>query len=370
MDGNRSFPYTVDSAVLFVNAIKESPNRYIGNVDCTLDKLPLSDNLVLPFTKNEKEYGNSYICSPYTALVPYCKEELKKVDSYFLQVFISVLLVLVDGLLKLGRVNKVMQVNNWLLSTNLFPDTFSESDISQSINSSSSLQSEYLIMYRSLNDHSNSFLIGAFGRCGFDMLPTRQVYIFDKSLNDYSKHHNYKIDRKLLRETNYKFVSDVDILEEDYPRIVQLYNMLYIDKYSIHNPKFTVNFIALIMRHPNFKLEAFRNEDGVLDAVGGRFEMDGIVTLPIVGYDTTKPKELGLYRIVMISTLLYAESNGLVFNASSGASEFKRLRGAVPFIEYAAIYYQDLPLYRRVLWKWLCTVLKKFFIPIMRRFKL
>jgi hypothetical protein len=366
----KGFQYSPSSIEVYTSAIQNNSKCYIDNVDTTFSNLELSEKLKIPITINDKEYSNSYVSSPYTALIPYCKEELQKVDSRILKSLISLLIFSFDAVLRGAKINQVVQLNNWMLSTNLFPKSLTKDDILKSKELMLELKPEHLLMYRSLNHHNNLELIDSFERSGFSMLPTRQVYIFDKSVNDYSKSHNYKIDKKLIEKTNYRYVYGDAITKDDYPRIVELYNMLYIKKYSNHNPKFTTKYIELIAKHPNFELGGFRNEDGILDAVGGRFEMDGIVTLPIVGYDTSKSQKLGLYRLVMISTLIYAESNDLVFNASSGASGFKRLRGAVPFIEFAAINYSHLPFYRRALWKLLTVILDRVFIPIMKRYEL
>ncbi len=358
------------ASIDYVDSIKQKSTDYITNVKAQLLTLTTSKPITLPVTINEDGYGNSYVCSPYTAFIPYCREECKKLNSYTLQALIKILILILDPILKVLKINRVYQANNWLLSTNLFPRQFNKNDILINKRGAIKKHPKHLIMYRSLNYHTNPSLIKAFLSLNFHLLPSRQVYIFDKSVNDYTQHHNYKLDKKLLAETTYKLVSQDQIMPSDLPRIAELYHLLYIDKYSKHNPMFTEKYFQLILSHPNFKLEAFRNSKGIIDAVGGRFEMDGIVTLPIVGYDTSKPQKLGLYRLVMISTLLYAEKNNLIFNASSGAANFKSLRGAKPFIEYSVIFFEHLSFPRRMLWLFLTRSLKRAFIPIMQKYKL
>jgi len=146
--------------------------------------------------------------------------------------------------------------------------------------------------------------------------------------------------------------------------------MLYIDKYSEHNPQFTEKYIATIIDHPNFYLEGFRNRNGVLDAVGGRFTLGSTTTLPIVGYDVSLPKRSCLYRLVLISTLLYAQRNNMTVNARSGASQLKLLRGAVAYSEYSAVYVKHLPNSRQRVWKGLAFVLDRLFVPLMKKYQL
>jgi len=367
---NENTVYSKKAVSDYVLSVSNPSLKYFKNVLTDIDELCLSNKMTLPITINNTEYENSYVCSPYTALVPYCKEELSKVDSLLIQRLVSSLLSIFDLIFKKLKINKVFQMNNWMLSTNLYPISLNESEINQSKINVTKKYSKHLLMYRSLNYHTNEKLIDDFLKSGFSLIPSRQVYIFDKKIKDYSKTHNYQIDKKLLSKTNYTYAPQNEILISDIPRIVELYNLLYIDKYSEHNPKFTESFITSIINHPYFYLEGFRGSDGVLDAIGGRFEMDGIVTLPIVGYDTSKPQKIGLYRLVMISSLLYAEDNNLVFNASSGAPSFKSLRGATPHIEYSAIYFDHLTVFRKGIWITLKFLLQYTFIPIMKRYKL
>ncbi len=353
----------------YLAGFKSSPSIMISNVKTEVGCCQI-DDVVLPYTSNETEYDNSYVCSPYTALIPYCLEELEKLDNRWLRIGIGKLILIFDGILKKNNINRVVHVNNWLLSTNLYPLKKKDLKIDQLIEGITSSYNKHIVIFRSLNEFLNQALISEFKSAGCMLVPTRQVYIYDKSINDYSKTHNYKIDKKLLEKTEYKYVKQSDINESDYARIVDLYNMLYVSKYSKHNPQFTIAYIALIIKHPFFYIEGFRNDHGVLDAVGGRFTIDNTTTLPIVGYDTSKPQKLGLYRLVLISTLLYAEQHKLCFNASSGAAGFKKLRGAIPHIEYSAIYVKHLTAHSQFIWKVLDFIMRKLFVPIMKKYHL
>jgi len=355
-----------DYASIFFN----NSSEIILNVDSKVESLPISDDIELPMTINYSEYENSYVCSPYTALIPYCIEELEKLDNKYFKYLLNKLIPLFDSILKSAKINQVVHVNNWLLSTNLYPRRHEIPSIPELTDSLISKYSDHAIIFRSLNEVTNQKLIHKFKDSDYILASTRQVYIFDKALSDYSERHNYKIDKKLLETTAYQKVTESEIIPSDYTRIIELYNMLYINKYSQHNPKFTIKYLERIIEHPNFELEGFRGGDGVLDAVGGRFTIDGVTTLPIVGYDTTKSQKLGLYRLVLISSILYAEEYDYIFNASSGASGYKTLRGAQPYIEYSAIYIKHLPLRTRIVWRLLNLILDYVFVPIMKKYKL
>jgi hypothetical protein len=269
----------------------------------------------------------------------------------------------------LARINKVVSLNNWLLSTNLYQDWDGKS-IQDMTAFLVKKFPEHIIMSRSLNEQANPELLKQYKQNGYDFVPSRQVYLFDKKNGDYSKKNNTKWDFKLLEDTEYSIVSHDDIIPEDYPRITELYNKLYLEKYSYHNPQFTAECIRLWHKHKLIIMQGLRNSDGTLDGIAGCFERGGITTAPLVGYDTSLPQSLGLYRMLIALVIKRAHTHNMVLNASSGASEFKRLRGAVPEIEYSVIYTKHLSLYRRGVWKILTWILINIGIPLMKKYKL
>lgn len=228
----------------------------------------------------------------------------------------------------------------------------------------------HAVVFRSLNEYSNSDLIGQLTRHGFMLIPSRQVYILEKDPQQAIKHHNTRMDFKLLNTTPYVKCTDKSIIAEHLHRIVELYTQLYIEKYSEHNPQFTVEFMRYALESDLFDLEIFIDPEGRVDAVGGRFIVDGTVTLPIVGYDRARPRSYGLYRLILASTQKYALDRGLTFNVSSGAAEFKRYRGAKAYIEYSAVYVNHLSRSRRYLWLLLQKLLFRFFVPLMQKYEL
>lgn len=118
------FPLSEDGQYakkFLVPCIKNSASFYIDNVQTDLKILSI-DNLVLPITINNKEYNNSYVVSPYTHYVTYSKEELKELKNPLLEVILKSILSILGIFLRTTKINKVVQVNNWLLSTNLYVD--------------------------------------------------------------------------------------------------------------------------------------------------------------------------------------------------------------------------------------------------------
>lgn len=326
-------------------------------------------NLLFPLTINDEEYDNSYICSPYTACVSYAQEEMGKLGVKPLEAILYLLSASVGILLKKAQINKVASVNNWMLSTNLYP-AWNGYDVAEIRDALIQAYPDHALMFRSLNRHSNDELIQAFIRDGFIIVPSRQVYIFDGRLSSYMQKHNSRIDAAVLQKTKYKVVPHEDITEADYPRIVELYNMLYLEKYSLHNPQFTVPCIADWHKGRLLEMTGLRNPEGTLDGIVGCFERNSITTAPLVGYDTSGPKNAALYRMLMALVMRRAHDKGMTLNLSSGASGFKILRGGVPFTEYSAVYIRHLSLGRRCVWHLTNFLLTFIGVPLMKAFKL
>lgn len=110
--------------------------------------------------------------------------------------------------------------------------------------------------------------------------------------------------------------------------------------------------------------------DGRIDGEVGWFTSSAVISAPIVGYDTALPQRTGLYRQLTRLCLQEAVERRQVLNFSSGAAEFKRLRGGQPQIEYSLIYIAHLSWGRRLVWTALRRLLHDIGVSMMKRLKL
>ena len=348
--------------------IKEGAKKYIANVETQMAILQVNDAL-FPVTINNEEYESSYVCSPYNACVSYPKVEMSKIENKFLEFILRNLVNLFGAILKSANVNKVVSINNWLLSTNLYRD-WDGKDIDSITDFFIKRYPDHAIMSRSLNYRANSKLLEEYKKSGYYLLPSRQVYLFDRKKKDYCNKNNTKWDLKRLKTTEYRIVEHHEISAEDYPRIADLYNKLYLEKYSYHNPQFTIEIISLWHKQQLIIMQGLRNDKGVLDGVVGYFELNGITTAPLVGYDTCLVQSLGLYRMLIALVMKRAYTHDIFLNLSSGASKFKRLRGGLPEIEYSVLCTKHLSLYRRGVWRAFTWILVSVAVPLMRKYQL
>lgn len=357
------------SIAQYIAPFAKNTTALISNIESKTGLLNCNDDYFLPFTVNNTEFNNSYTCSPYTAYIPYGIQEANNLDNQLIRWVCQNTLPFLEQYLIRQKINKNIHINNWLLSTNLYPRDIETINISDLIESTVSVYPDHAIILRSLNQYTNANLMQVLLSHNFLLVPSRQIYIQDLSLSNYAQKRDVKNDVKLLKNTTYEYVQENELASETH-RIIDLYNQLYLRKYSIHNPHFTVEFVKNALKNPLFTFEGFRNEQGVLDGVSCRFELDDIMTVPIIGYEMQRPLSDGLYRLLVISRMIHAQSNGLIINASSGAPGFKRLRGAVPFIEYSAIYCKHLSQGRQRMWHVLQKILTSLVVPMMKKLKL
>ncbi|GAA4095839.1 hypothetical protein GCM10022248_78480 [Nonomuraea soli] len=320
--------------------------EFIHNVRTDVRTLLVDGETILPVTVNDGEYGNAWVCSPYTHYVTYAGEELYLVGSAVLRALLRGALGVLGWLCRFSRVNRVVLVNNWLLSTNLYP-RMREGQVEAAIERLRQEFPDHAIVFCSVNEPIP----------GCVNVPGRQIYLIEPGKTASRARKRWRRELRMIERDGYEVV-----VPDDPKRVVELYDKLYLDKYSRNNPQFSERFVAELP----FTYRALA-KNGRVEAVLGYYERDGVITTPVFGYDTDRPREEGLYR--MLSALLYeiAEERGLKVNDSAGAGHFKRLRGAEPQIEYRAAYVEHLPWRRRVAWVVLEAVLGRFVVPMMRR---
>lgn len=348
--------------------MREGAEPFIANVQTTL-QIAVIDDLILPLTINEGEYDNAYVVSPYTHYVAYAKQELMLLKSPLLEKGLSVLLDALGYGMKKSHFNRVVHINNWLLSTNLFPRLNGEQLLAV-LEAVKGRFPNHAIVIRSLSASLHEELMDSLRTGGCKLVPSRQIYLYranDPGFGNAKARWLLKRDYELIAKHGYDFVSAAEMTEDDIPRIAELYKLLYLDKYSLHNPQFSKAYIALAKEAGILKLYGLR-KNGRLDAVMGYFCRNG--TTPLFGYDTTLPQSVGLYRMLSACLIRQSRENGHLLHESAGAAQFKRNRGAIPDFEYSAVYDRHLPLGRRWVWSLLEGLLNKAGVPLMRKLKL
>lgn len=345
--------------------------RNVATELCVLDtgthQFPVSVN------SGHEPAGNSYVVSPHTAYSSYAEDELRRLGMPVLTWPLRGLVRATSAWLCSAEVDRLVQINNWLLSTNLYPPDWQGEDLADITHFFTHRYPDHGIGFRSLNAFSNAGLMQKLQALGYLSIPSRQVYLFDGRAGAnarFLQHHNTRLDARLLRNTPYRSVPGAALSDTDYARLEQLYNLLYLQKYCPLNPQYSATWLRCGQRDGWLELNALRGPDGRIDGVVGWFQGPGLLSAPIVGYDTQLPPRLGLYRLLTHLCLQRAAEQRVVLNFSSGAAHFKRLRGGQPEIEYSMVYVRHLSNSRQRVWRMLAKLLHGIGVPLMKKLKL
>jgi hypothetical protein len=362
------WPHTLDGqyAQNFLTPfIEKGVSQYIENVQTDLRVL-VCDGLVLPITVNNAEYENSYVCSPHSYFISYAKDSLGFLSQAWLRYSMSALLVGLGKFLRKFHINKVVTVNNWLFSTNLYPQ-LQPYQIKQIVQFLKQSFPDHALVFRSVDPYTSPICYETLQPMGFEYIATRQIYFLESQTSTFFESRLFKSDMKLLKNSGYEIIGNEQLTEAEIPRLLELYRCVYIDKYSDLNPQFNKNFLQLVMKKKLMHFKAIK-KDGRIDGVVGYVQRDGKMYCPFFGYDCHMPKEVALYRLLSTVLMLEAFERRLFFHQSSGASMFKTIRKAQSCIEYTAVFYKHLKKRRQLPWLMLKSLYNSVGAVYMKRY--
>jgi len=351
--------------------VREGPRPFVANVEAEVRALAVA-GAVLPLTIVDAPPArpNAYVCSPTTHYVDYARREveLELAGQPALRALLPPLIESLRPLMRWSDAERVVYVNNWLLSTNLYPE-LGGGALRAIRDGLLAAFPGHAIVFRSLNPGLNGALIARLERLGFQRVFSRQVYLLDPRDGAFRRRNNYGNDRRLRRRSPYRWLPAAALSPASAGRLRELYDDLYLHKYSVHNPQLTAHFVERALAEGWLSIGALAL-GGQIDGVLGTIEQHGVLTAPLVGYDRSRDDAAGLYRLLMLELLEQAAARGRVLHLSSGAAGFKRLRGAEPQIEYSLVFHRHLPPGRRLPWRLLGWLSVRAIIPLMQRYGL
>ncbi len=354
----------------FCQIIRTQPvSGLIRNVKTKVRALKIAKNLYFPVTINDTEWENSYVCSPYTAYVQYASDEVsRKIASKWVQWPLHGLIRLLSGWLKSAQINRTIHVNNFLLSTNPYPE-WSGNQIKAITDFLIQEYPTHALVFRSLNVQQHSHLLNQFKENRYFLLGSRQVYMYNEPFERWIRHNNNKQDRRLIKNKRLTYV-DHEAMRDHLPEAVRLYDLLYLKKYSRHNPQFTLAYFQEMHATQAIHFQGYTDDSTQLKAFAGLFVLDNTITSPLVGYDTAAPAKDALYIHAIQLIFRYKHQTGKLLNLSSGASGFKRLRGGVPSIEYSAVYTRHLKPSRQRIFRLIQFLTNRIGVPLLEKYEL
>ena len=270
--------------------LARGPEAYIANAHTALWVLR-AGALALPVSAAEFHPDNSYVCSPYAHYVSYALQEFRELKNPPAEAALRLLFRALGVYLRRSALDRVVYVNNWLLSTNLYPAGAAE----QAAGVIEGLAAEFpdrAVVFRSVDERGNPELLAALRAAGCRLVFSRSVYYQDVASAYVQRKRQFREDLKSFQRTPYQVIDSAALKPGDAARVLELYNGLYLNKYSRFNPIFTLDFIQLALAERLLHVKALAR-DGRIDAVLGYVARRGLITAPLFGYDTSLPKEAG-----------------------------------------------------------------------------
>lgn len=165
-------------------------------------------------------------------------------------------------------------------------------------------------------------------------LPARVIYRFDAREGQTPDASHFKRDLGLLRKAGLTLLEDGDFDTGRVDEALALYARVYRDRHSMRNPDYRAGFIALARARGWLRLLGLADpHTGRLLAFAGEHTAGEVLSVPMLGHDTTADAKAGLYRQLVAALIRRAAERRQRFDFSSGAGDFKRKRGFVPVLE-------------------------------------
>jgi hypothetical protein len=332
---------TLSGDAHWLNAGRQNgPAQWLDNACGSIFTVPLGATDA-PLTVCQDNAQTSYVASLPSGWARYAAVEAARRLPAWLAPLSNLAQAPLHAMLRSAGLHRAALLDNWLVSTNLHPQC-ARADWQTALDAAIALTPDRPVAIRSICDAVSPGLPAQLQTEGWMLIPARQVYLCDPSVPALWKHNHVRKDRRLLDAPDIERVEPEAVNADDLPDLRCAFQQVFIGKHSHLNPDFSTNFLALCREKRFLDLYALRFE-GRAVGVLGVMQRHGWVTTPLIGYDTKLPQELGLYRRLMALLLSQARERGARLHYSSGAGQFKRMRGGEPALEYTAIYTRHLP---------------------------
>ena len=336
------------AASYIAELVARGPMFFVDGADVEIHGLSV-DRDVLPLVVNRKSNRSAAAWSPYRHYYSSTLEEFGRHRSGIARGLARALLSPAGAALRLLSFDKAVFVNHWLVNSN--PGVqLSSTQIGELRKQLQSHYPDFAIVVPSVNPAIDASVCTALRENGFRFVRRRCVYVLNCNTKDYLLHGNTRADLRLLRRSAYEMIDAPDVLNAHADRMRDLYQSLYLRKYSRWNPRLSAEFFRLTLRTNALRYQALVR-DGRVDAFVGFFLQEKLMTAAVMGYDQTIGREAGLYRAALALLIAEAGRRGVLLNLGGGVGQFKMLRGAVPVEEFDAVCDEHLPFSRRLPWR-------------------
>jgi hypothetical protein len=339
------FPQVPLSEKAPLSFISSQVSTYVENVETFLGFVSLGDTY-LPCTVNEKEFDSSYVVSNFY-VIHHVRSLLKERKRRFVY---NPFLSFGGHFLKLIGINQYVNVNNWLMTNSVYPIE-TQSNWNHLIQSLITKFPKHYLMFRNLNEKTGKETLVCLKNLGCSVVFSRNVYLFDPNEKMPSKaRYHYRRDQRLLDSGCYSIKGELELSQEDFSCVLQLYLELYVKKFTSYSPIYTLEFLKGAVKTGMLKLRVLLFKNEVVGVIGYHHNHREMV-LPFFGYALHHEHNRDIYRLLIHLAIVEAQKLGVVLNDGTGGDQAKKNRGMQIYKEYAALYTSHLSFFRRFFWR-------------------
>lgn len=347
--------------------VKNGIRHYVDNIQAEILLLNIEKFVFPVILPLDNCNMNSYVCSPYKHYIIMGKQHLNLIPNPTAVALIKPLMYLMEQMGKIGKMDSVVYVNNWLFSTDLYPEGLTEAHFQAIVDLLKKRFPLRAIVFRSLNEITSGEIMSALKKVGFQHIASRTVYISDVKNDEIFQTRIFKSDLRLLKNTPYTILDKKDLSIGDCDELLRLKNLLYLHQHSSFQPVMNKQYLELLFKQNLMHFKALKLE-GAIKGIVGYYQLDHVMYCPYIGFDKTEPDHSVIYRLLNTVLLLEAKKNARFFNQSAGASFYKSVRRAQGTPEFMAVYSQHLPIKQKMGWCTLKYLMNKIGINYLKRF--
>ena len=300
-------------------------SRWIANASADLLWMDVAS---IPVTRAfvAREKNATYITAPRSGWIDYVAAEING------QPLASLALNMAGRMLSLLGIDKTLFVGNFPVSTSNW-DTVQQRQMPGICAQLALAHPDYFVGVRNILPHRHADLIAALADAGFHAYPARVIYEFDFRQEDGKKFSHLQRDLNSFNKSKIKTVVSSHLSAAEAARIHILYTKIYLEKHSLLNAQYTVEFFADLLQAGVMQCLMLKSEQGDIISFALLCEQAGTLFVPALGYDESFEK-IGSYRMLFAAIHTHAKERRILLNYSSGAGDFKRKRGGIPYLEY------------------------------------
>ena len=193
--------------------LKNGAQPYIRNIHQTEMLVALAGGCIFPLTLTRYHPHNAYTVSPYNHYISYGgSEEVHRLKNPPIEKVIQLLLLPIAAYFQASRFDQVVYVNNWLLSTNLYP-RLDEPAVAALAEHLPHLFPDRAIVFRSVDPYRNPLLFNSLQSRGFKMVLSRQVWYMDPqhALHTRQVKEDQRVLRRIKRPLGAQHIQEVGL---------------------------------------------------------------------------------------------------------------------------------------------------------------